>query len=484
MRSVSRLVAVFVLVFLASPLRAQGPVLVSPPPQVVASGQAFEVAPEIRVPTDSGSLAGKDVILSVRAPSGANTSTSAVPPHLTGSRVAVTDENGRARFPGLALVGRAGEYVLSFRVAGGDSVEADVRLTAGEATALEVVEEPKPGSPAGKIPEGVWKVRLVDGAGNQVARSGVDVSASLASERARLQGTTTVKTDRKGMATFSQMMILGAEGDYAVAFSGEGLRSDVAKPVTMDRPDFDSHLVIGAIKTISGQDPEDEFLDLNFTFPLQVDSTQWTPCNVLSKVPVLRRIPPCAVFSLATIDVALNAAQAEQVGLVEEEDRGEQGENPAQVPNAGEGSGREITEASISLNFMKHPTNSGARKAFWGATGRIFNGDFFLGGHFGSIELGSSALHGSHLLAGYLQRLDDLPDSVMVADGTLGPQRLGKDNLYISFLARSDSAPFLNVLNIRGTVIIPLGVEGDPEIQSRIVLSVPFADLFQISRGH
>jgi hypothetical protein len=51
-----------------------------------------------------------------------------------------------------------------------------------------------------------------------------------------------------------------------------------------------------------------------------------------------------------------------------------------------------------------------------------------------------------------------------------------------SFLLRSDDAPVISQLNVRGTILIPLGRDRT-EIKMRLALSVPFADLFSISTG-
>jgi hypothetical protein len=79
---------------------------------------------------------------------------------------------------------------------------------------------------------------------------------------------------------------------------------------------------------------------------------------------------------------------------------------------------------------------------------------------------------------GWARRLDRVPQHL--ADDSDNPET--KNNLMASFLLRSDDAPVISQLNVRGTILIPLGRDRT-EIKMRLALSVPFADLFEISTG-
>lgn len=462
-RGILVLPAGFVLAVAFAPdTGAQTLVSLVPPPGVARSGEAFSAPPTIRL--DADSRVGRTLVASLQGAGSADP-----PPRLIGSVTATTDTEGVATFSGLGIEAEARSWDLHIALADDPTTSDDfsVRVVPGTEVALRVTETPCDSMPAycvdstalaaGKRFHAPWRVALVDRAGNVVPKAGVTVNVSLPMNRGdSLIGTTSVTTSREGIATFGDLAIDGDRGRYQLTFGSDGLRSDVASAVPVDRPDFDSHLVIGAIKTISGVDPEDEFLDLNFVFPIHLRS----------------RLPH---FVLASIDVALNKEQSRLLEL-------DASSTQADTLAARTAAERRLTEASLSWNFMLRPTNAGARKAFAGLAGRIFDGDFLLGAHWGSIELRSSALHGSYMTFGYLHQFA-VPDEIPAADGSLVENEASGHHLAVSFLGRSDDAPFLSVMNIRGTVLIPI-FPTDPPIRSRIVLSVPFAGLFRISEGH
>ena len=133
---------------------------------------------------------------------------------------------------------------------------------------------------------------------------------------------------------------------------------------------------------------------------------------------------------------------------------------------------RRVGNASISFNAMFNAdANNGARKSFYGAVLHFNDSDPFMGVQLGTFELPSSALRGSHLEVGALRRI-----------GRTG-RKIGRYHFFASFLLRSDTAPLISVLNIRGMILLP--TRGTAQAEMRLALSVPLplGSLFGISSG-
>ena len=441
--------------------------LITPPPTHVKSGASFGTRLIAKVTDSLGvPLRAARVSLEVTGPADAS------PVRIVGVRSATTDSTGLASFTGLGLSGGVGSYILTFTV-GTATTAFPIVLEPGDATSLRVLARmPDDNCPDNRESVSVsstparsqfcvpFRVLLTDDAGNEVKQSGLPVTSELSSGGGTLNGTATVETNRDGVAVFTDLSIDGPRGERTLRFTADGLKSDVSAPVYIDYAKFDSHLTIGAIKTVSGSKPRDEFFDLSFVFPIWLDRG------------------PIGFFTLASIDVALNPDQVNQVtgdttsASSEETTTGTSSNTPPS----------DLAEASASINFMTSDSNSGARKIFGGLVARIFEGRFLFGTQIGSIELPSSALHGSHFTFGWLRRMGAVPDPAQGPDGAMAGQR-ARHNLFLNFLIRSETAPFLSAMSVRATIIVPLG-RRDPDIQTRIVLSVPFKDLFQISSGH
>jgi hypothetical protein len=76
-------------------------------------------------------------------------------------------------------------------------------------------------------------VQLGDAAGNDVAQSGVLVTASIASGGGVLGGTTTVSTDASGRAVFTNLMISGTPGNRTLRFTAPGLTATTSNTVAL-----------------------------------------------------------------------------------------------------------------------------------------------------------------------------------------------------------------------------------------------------------
>ena len=116
--------------------------------------------------------------------------------------------------------------------AAGSPVTFTATAAVGEAGRLSIEVQP-PSSAQGALPFSRQpQVQLVDVNGNEVARQGLAVTATIASgpAGATLVGSRTASTNGQGLAVFSDLGISGGPGSYRLNFAGtdvEGATSDV-----------------------------------------------------------------------------------------------------------------------------------------------------------------------------------------------------------------------------------------------------------------
>jgi hypothetical protein len=438
-------VCAFLLVTLTPTLSAQTLRVLSHPSDV-QSGVAFPVAVVVRV-TEGDHPAPPHRLVATSSMG-----------RLSGALQTTSDAAGEARFEALVLHGKERDAVeLTITAESGASSTVSVRLRAGEPHHLQVVSQATHGDAKAHLPQ-PFEVAMVDAEGNRVRRGGLEIVASLRGGTHTLTGSLQGRTDQDGLARFGEVTINGHPGRPTVSFDAQGLVGTDTQPIELDFPHFDSHLTVGAIKTVSGVAPPSELFHLALVFPIVAERNDT----------VRYKLTPL-VFALAGIDLPLTAQQAREVS-------GEDGSGDPDEASSGDRG--LVSDATASLNFARGDTNNGSRKAFVGLGVHVFDADPLVSLHFGSIELPSSALHGSHMELGWAGRLDRVPQHL--PDDSENPET--KNNLMASFLQRSDDAPVISQLNVRGTILIPLGRDRT-EIKMRLALSVPFADLFSISTG-
>lgn len=209
----------------------------------------------------------------------------------------------------------------------------------------------------------------------------------------------------------------------------EGMSAQDTTEVVQDS----SHVLVSAIKSISGEVPENEFFALNW----RINYSR-------------------LYFTLANVDIALSNARTDSV----------------RSPNS------KLTEAGISANldvsaFLDAQHRFAYKRTmFVGAITKIFNTEAYYGVIAGSIELHESPFFSSYFFAGYLRRFFPVtPETNIRDDG----KRLADDNLYAEFLIHSSEINFFRYLAVKGGVLIPtLGRKGDfDDIQFRITIAVP-----------
>lgn len=205
--------------------------LATEPSSSAASGAPFARQPVVQL-LDGNNNPVQQANIAVQA------SIAAAPPGgsatLIGSATASTDANGLATFTGLGIAGTAGSYTLAFSATGlAGTVSGTVQLGPGEPTALAIVTQPSDSALSGIPFPRQPVVVLRDGAGNQVPRNGVQVTASVAGGGATLDGTTGIATDATGAATFSDLSLSGQPGSYGLLFAGSSLASATSSPVVL-----------------------------------------------------------------------------------------------------------------------------------------------------------------------------------------------------------------------------------------------------------
>ena len=145
-----------------------------------------------------------------------------------------TDADGRASTR-WTLGGTVGEQTLEASVSGAGSVTFGATATVGSPSALALQTQPSASASAGVPLDRQPVVQLRDAAGNDVAQSGVAVTAAIASGPGTLAGTATRNTDGSGQATFTDLEIGGATGSHTLIFAAPGFTSVTSESVEVGR---------------------------------------------------------------------------------------------------------------------------------------------------------------------------------------------------------------------------------------------------------
>lgn len=145
---------------------------------------------------------------------------------------ALTDVDGRATFPTLAIEGLVGDKQLRFSAGTATRTTAAIPLFPGDPTQLVVTSQPTRVENTLSFATPV-RVQVSDRFTNGVGGSPRTVTATLATGGGTLQSATE-STDAGGLATFASMRLIGLVGPRTIAFSSSGLASATSASITLD----------------------------------------------------------------------------------------------------------------------------------------------------------------------------------------------------------------------------------------------------------
>ncbi len=209
------------------------------PSASVQNGVSFPVQPVIQLRDVSGNDAPQSgVVVTASIASGGGT--------LGGTLSVVTDATGAASFTNLSITGDVGDRTLRFRATGIPEVLSNtVTVTAGNPSQLSITTQPS-GSAEVAVPFDRQPVlQVLDVSGNIVSQAGVAVTASIETGGGTLEGTTTVSTDANGVATFTDLSLVGLIGDRTLRFSVAGATPAISNNVNL-KAGAPTHLSITA----------------------------------------------------------------------------------------------------------------------------------------------------------------------------------------------------------------------------------------------
>ncbi|HUG27874.1 MAG TPA: Ig-like domain-containing protein [Gemmatimonadales bacterium] len=196
------------------------------PPPSTSSGAVLSPQPVVRVVDESGNT--------VTSSSLAVTASLASGPGTLDGPKTLAAVNGVVSYADLVITGPTGTYQIGFGATGvSGATSGTISVGAGAAAGLELVGTPPTSGTNDEALTPAVSVRLVDGAANPVAQSGVSVSAVLASGPGSLGGTVTVNTDGNGIATFDNLIITGTVGSYTIRFEVSGITPVTTGPIAL-----------------------------------------------------------------------------------------------------------------------------------------------------------------------------------------------------------------------------------------------------------
>jgi hypothetical protein len=192
-------------------------VILTQPSATAQSGVSFTQQPVLQLRDGAGNdvaQAGVPVTAAIAAGGGT----------LSGVNPVQTDGSGRATFTDLTITGTPGDRTLEFSAPSVTPItSATISLTSGAASQLGLTTQPSANAQSGvPFPEQPV-VQLRDGAGNNVAQSGVSVTAAIASGGGTLSGTNPIATDGAGQAAFTDLAITGSAGNRTLQFTAPGV---------------------------------------------------------------------------------------------------------------------------------------------------------------------------------------------------------------------------------------------------------------------
>ncbi|MFN0180540.1 MAG: hypothetical protein ACKVZ0_17200 [Gemmatimonadales bacterium] len=405
-------------------------------PRTAAVGEATEVL--VRVRTQAG-----------EASAGVRVSIAATGEATLESAESTTGTDGVAKIR-LRILGRPGDFDLIASAAGSVSAPHPVHLDAGRPRTIVVLQQP----PRTFRPDTAFTVtpaiEVRDAAGNGLAGITISVSTMLVGwlpkhqmrdskkqEERQLEdlayppsiaGPSRFTTGLDGRVELKDVGISGREGVYYLLFRAGDVA--IGSELTTYNADYSyrrNFIEIGAIRSLAGLKPADEFFAIRTRFRLN-----WK------------------LFASLNSDIALsNRSNADSVSSNQ----------------------RRLTEASAAVDWVpwhvKDPATNIPERGFGvGLAVQVFNTVPYASLRFSAVELKNSILDGSNLSVGYAHGLYQTP---IVVDGEVVRPR--PHNFIADVYLRSGTVDFFKVLTIRASFLLPVG-KGSP-LRSRIAVIVP-----------
>ena len=151
--------------------------------------------------------------------------------------VVQTDADGRAA--SIRVLGDTpGQQTTTASVSGlqGSPVTFTATATDGLTPTLAITMQPSLAAQSGVAFAVQPVVQLKDGAGNDKAKSGVTVTASLTGASGTLDGDLTGTTNAAGVASFADLAVTGGDGSYTITFTAPGYVQVTSAPIALGTP--------------------------------------------------------------------------------------------------------------------------------------------------------------------------------------------------------------------------------------------------------
>ena len=199
--------------------------------QTAVVGTAVGIAPSVMIADNFGNpIAGIAVTFTVAAP-GAVVSNGV---NSGASVIVTTNAAGIAALTSWTLGATVGSYSLTAAAVANSSPQTfTATATAGPASQVTLTVQPSAAAQGGVAFPTQPVVQLRDAGGNVVLLPSVTITATIASGSGTLSGTATAITNASGVATFTNLAIVGSPGARTLQFGSVGLTPATSATITV-----------------------------------------------------------------------------------------------------------------------------------------------------------------------------------------------------------------------------------------------------------
>lgn len=184
-----------------------------------------------------------------------------------------TDGNGRTSTR-WTLGSAPGTNHVEARVSGAGAAAFTATAATGASASLMIQTQPSSSAAVGVPFDRQPVVQLRDASGNNVARSGVAVTAAIASGDGTLVGTATRNTDDNGRATFTNLRITSATGAHTLIFAASGHTSVTSDAINVQQA--------ATTTVITSHDPDPSAPNQTVTVAFSVTSAGGAPSGTVT----------------------------------------------------------------------------------------------------------------------------------------------------------------------------------------------------------